>query len=73
MVLYVDGATAGGGTLYSRSGVFREVLREEYKRKTAQTFICKFCNPMKLEHIAKEMRLYLGRLAAIMVLALFSA
>ncbi len=73
MVLDVDGATVGGGTLYSRFGVFREVLRDEYKRKTAQTFICKFCNPLKLERIAKEMRLYLGRLAAIMVLALFSA
>ncbi len=73
MILDVDGATVGGGTLYTRFGVFEEVMRDQYKRKTAQTFICKFCNPLKLERIAKEMRLCLGRLAAFTVLALFCA
>lgn len=42
MVLDVDGATPGGETLYSRFGVFETVIRDEFKRKTAQTLIRKF-------------------------------
>ncbi len=67
LVLDVDGATGGGSTVYQRFGVFEEVLHDEFKRKTADTFICKFCNPMAIEKAAKSVKSALGRLLAFTV------
>ena len=64
MVLDVDGATPGGGTVYQRFGVFEEVLHDEFKRKTAQTFICKFCNPLAIENAVKAVKNTFSRLLA---------
>lgn len=64
LILDVDGATGGGSTVYQRFGVFEEVLHDEFKRKTADTFICKFCNPLKIENAVKSVKQALGRLLA---------
>lgn len=64
LILDVDGATGGGGTVYQRFGVFEEVVHDEYKRKTAQTFICKFCNPLRIEKAVRTVKEALGRLLA---------
>lgn len=64
LILDVDGATGGGSTVYQRFGVFEEVVHDEYKRKTAQTFICKFCNPLRIERAISSVKNALGRLLA---------
>jgi hypothetical protein len=53
MILDVDGATPGGGTVYSRFGVFTEILHDEYKRKTAHTFLCKYISPTMSEALGR--------------------
>lgn len=64
MLLDVDGATNGGATIYRRFGVFEEVLRDEFKRKTASTFLVKFIKP---EWMGK-----LGRMAAMSSVLFFA-